>query len=194
MRTSTKAFAATIAVTAMTALVAACGGVSGSERSTTTTTAPPTTTTAPPTTTSPADQPPLLEDGEWFGFVTTDSSGGVVQLLIDPAEMLSGQKAHDAAVEAGYITEDEDLPNDFFIANPDDQSYLVPVAGDATITVLSGEAVDRALTVSIDDLASIFDGTYEGEVVYGILPGILVPFDVTIVDGEVTVVAQVYTP
>lgn len=189
MNTSAKSATAVLAAAVMASLIAACGGESA-----TSTTVPPSTTTAPPTTTTSPDQPPALEDGEWFGFVTTDSSGGVVQLLIDPAEMLSGQEAHDAAVEAGFITEDEDLPNDFFIANPDVQTYLVPVADDATITVLSGEAVDRVLTVSIDELATIFDGTYEGEVVYGIFPGILVPFDVTIVDGTATVVAQVYTP
>jgi hypothetical protein len=194
MRTSTKAFAAIVAATLTASLLAACGDESGSEGPTTTTTLPPTTTTAPPTTTISPDQPPPLEDGEWFGFVTIDSTGGVIQLLIDPAEMLSGQEAHDAAVEAGFITEDQDLPNDFFIANPDSQTYLVPVTEDTAITVLSAEAVETELTVDLDQLAAILDGSYEGEMIYGIVPGQPAPFDVTVSGGAATVIAQVYLP
>ncbi len=194
MKTSTKSVAAVVAVTLMASLIAACGGETGTQDSTTSTTVPPTTTTAPSTPTTSPDQPAALEDGEWFGFVTTHSDGGAIQLLVDPAEMLSGQEAHDAAVEAGFITEDEDLPNDYFIANPDDQTYLVPVAPGATITVFSAETVDTELTIDIDQLAAIFAGTYEGEMVYGIVPGQPVPFDVTIGGGVATVIAQVYVP
>ncbi len=194
MRTSTKAFAAIVAATLTASLLAACGGESGSEGPTTTTTVPPVTTTAPPTTTTSPDQPPALEDGEWFGFVTMDSTGGVIQLLIDPAEMLSGQEAHDAAVEAGFITEDQDLPNDFFIANPETRTYLVPVTGDTAITVLSAEAVETELAVDLDQLAAILDGSYEGEMIYGIVPGQPAPFDVTVSGGAASVIAQVYLP
>ena len=65
--------------------------------------------------------------------------GGTRYISIDYAEMLTGQEAMDAAVEAGYIAPGEDLPNDYFIRNDNPQKREFTVAdvrlhhdGDAT--------------------------------------------------------------
>ena len=60
--------------------------------------------------------------------------GGTRYISIDYAEMLTGQEAVDAAVEAGYIAPGEDLPNDYFIRNDNPQKREFTVADDASIT------------------------------------------------------------
>ena len=54
--------------------------------------------------------------------------GGTRYISIDYAEMLTGQEAVDAAVEAGYIAPGEDLPNDYFIRNDNPQKREFTVA------------------------------------------------------------------
>ena len=60
--------------------------------------------------------------------------GGTRYISIDYAEMLTGQEAMDAAVEAGYIAPGEDLPNDYFIRNDNPQKREFKVAESAVIT------------------------------------------------------------
>ena len=54
----------------------------------------------------PGSAVPAIADGDWFGFVTVGrDESDAITLGVDLAEMLTGQKAHDAAVEAGVITD-----------------------------------------------------------------------------------------
>jgi hypothetical protein len=154
----------------------------------------PTPTTQPtPTTEAPGE--PALADGEYFGFVTVGrDESGEITLGVDLAEMLTGEEAREAAVEAGDIEEGEDLPNDFFIANPDIVMELVDIADDAEITVISGSDTSQSITVDTVQLESLYEGTYSGDAVYGIVAGQPIVMDLVIEGGVVTEAHAVYLP
>jgi hypothetical protein len=104
-----------------------------------------------------------LPDGKWFGFVTVDGDNGPTVVTIDIAEILSGEEARKAAVDAGVIEEGEDLPNDFFIYDPDDEIEVLTLADDVVIRVLSASTPETYLTIDASTLESLFNGSYSGE-------------------------------
>jgi hypothetical protein len=67
-------------------------------------------------------------------------SGGTRHISIDFAEMLTGEEAKKAAVEAGEIAPGEDLPNDYFIrnVNPKKREFTVSESAVITTATLSG--------------------------------------------------------
>lgn len=135
-----------------------------------------------------------LSDGSWFGWVRVDEASTGVELIIDPAAMFTGAEAHAAAVAAGVIAPHEDLPNDFFIDNPDDEVFTNLVTTDATLIVRSAVDPAEQIYLTPDDLHQLFNGTYEGHLIYGIIPGQSIPMSVTISGGMVTAANQVYLP
>jgi hypothetical protein len=92
------------------------------------------------------------------------------------------------------ISEDEDLPNDFFIANPDPRVFTNPLADDAVISVISGDDPGREIRVSSEELTALFNGSYSGEPVYGIVPDQPIVMNITVTGGEVTSARAVYLP
>lgn len=186
MKTSTKWIVGILGVFAVLALSAALGVISifPVER---------VVTGNPDPVPTEGDAP--IADGEWFGFVTVgEDESGVITLGVDLAEMLSGSAAHDAAVEAGIITADEDLPNDYFIKNEELVSEMMHLSDDAIISVISATDVSNHITIDSDQLAAIYGGTYTGEDVYGVVPGQPIAMDLTIANGEVTNVSAIYLP
>lgn len=135
-----------------------------------------------------------LPDGKWFGFVTVNGDNGPTLVTIDLAEILTGEEARKAAVDAGVIEEGEDVPNDFFIHDPDDEVEALTLADDAVIRVLSGMTPETYLTIDAATLESLFNGSYSGEPVYGISPDLAVPMDITVEDGFITIIESVYLP
>jgi hypothetical protein len=156
--------------------------------------APPATEDTPPSTV--VEPPPAadLPDGEWFGFVTVNGDNGPTRVTIDIAQILTGEEARKAAIDAGVIEEGEDLPNDFFIDDPDDGIEVLTLADDAVIKVLSGTTPETYLTIDAATLESLFNGSYSGEPVYGISPDMPAPMSITIEDGLVTIIESVYLP
>lgn len=144
----------------------------------------------------PAPQPVVsIPDGDWFAFVTVgEDETGEVTLGVDLAELLSGQEAHDAAVEDGVIGEDEDLPNDFYIDNPEIVNELLHLADEPQISVLSGDDPAQRMSIDTATLVSLYDGTYQGPPVYGIVAHTPIAMDVTIEEGLVSVADAVYLP
>jgi hypothetical protein len=136
-----------------------------------------------------------IDDGEWFAFVTvgTDEAGAVV-LGVDLAEMLTGEPARVAAVEAGFIGEGEDLPNDFFIDNPEATYELLAPVADAPISVIPADDTSGLVEVGVEGLAALSDGTWDGAAVYGIVPGTPIAMEVTVEDGRVASAEAVYLP
>ena len=61
-------------------------------------------------------------------------SGGVRHISIDFAEMLTGEEAKKAAIEAGELAPDEDLPNDYFIRNVNPKKREFTVSNSVAIT------------------------------------------------------------
>lgn len=150
-------------------------------------------TGATPTTQPLTVQP--IADGEWFSFVTVgEDETGAVTLGIDMAEMLDGDEAKAAAVADGVIAPGEDLPNDFYISNPEEVLELLHVSDDARFTMLSGADPGEKIVVDAPVLASLYNGTYTGEPVYGVVAGTPIAMDVTVNDGLVTGASAVYLP
>lgn len=187
MTTSTKVVLALGIVVAVTALTGVALGAVFVPLTRTSSDPKPTVNTIPAPTNG-------LSDGTWFGWVRVHDAGGSVQLLIDPADMLTGEQARAAAVVAGVIAPHEDLPNDFFIDNPNREIFTNTVSADATLIVSS--AVDPAEEIYLTprELHALFSGAYEGELIYGIIPGQSIPMTVTVSSGLVTAAAQVYLP
>ena len=143
------------------------------------------------TTTSVVVEAPI-EDGEHFVFIKEVLDGKIV---VDQAEMLSGEPARQAAIEDGVIGADEDLPNDFYIRNTEAETVTLDVAPDADPTVLvfdsGGSIVEE--DIKLNELKVAFTGDYAGHTIYGLVAG---EFPVTIVvdGGIVTDIVQVYLP
>ena len=136
----------------------------------------------------------VLDDGTWFAFVTVDGETGPTMLTIDPATILVGDEATAAAVEAGVITEGEDVPNDYFIANPESAVWRMPVTADTVIRVLSGLDLSQYLTIDGVTLEALANGSYDGPPVYGVMAGEPIAVNVTVAGGAVTLVEAVYFP
>jgi hypothetical protein len=141
---------------------------------------------------------PALPDGELFAWVTLASNRADdhVVLRVDPAELLTGQQAHVAAVDAGVIGEDEELANDLFVVNRDDATQTVAVddAASVTVQIAPADAPLATITVAAGRFYDIFDGAIDDRAVYGVLPGEPLPIRLTIARGTVTTAEHVYLP
>ncbi len=168
-----------VSITALL-LIAGCAGSGGGREHTTTTT---TTVVGP------------IADGEWFALVTVGSDeAGEVTLGVDRAEMLGGEEARQAAIADGVISADEDLPNDFYIDNDEMVLELVHLADDARFVMISGTDIEERITVDADTFVELWEGTYEGDPIYGVAPGVPIAMNVTITDGLVSEAESVYLP
>ena len=129
-----------------------------------------------------------LPDGEHFGFLTAFTP---TQLTFDPAEVLGGDEATAAAIEDGELEPGEELPNPFFLRNPDPATVDLPVAATFTAQLIDNfEIAHRPLTV--DELAALYNGSDDTGWVYDLLEHL--PVDLTVEDGEVVSVVQHYLP
>jgi hypothetical protein len=165
---------------ALVLVLAACGG-GGSA-----TTATPVTTTS--TTVAVTTAPELGQ----FAFVRAIDES---EIRFDPATMLTGEEAVEAARADGVLAEGEDLPNDFYISNPDSEEIVATLDPDGAYYLIGfssygGELVNRQL--SLEELVSVLNGA-NTELFYGIIPGD-VPMILTL-NGETAVAAhQQYLP
>lgn len=153
---------------------------------------------APPTDTPDGVPAEAIPDGQHFAFVTHASAPDDEHVVIrtDPAEMLTGTAAHAAAVDAGFIDTDDELPKEIFIIDPDRRTQTIALHDDAVVIVQvarAGEA-PRPFEIRPDGLHDAFDGALEAGAVYGIIPGEPVPMTLTVERGFVVSAAQVFLP
>lgn len=134
----------TTAKTSTTAL----GSTTTVGASTTDTTAAVETTT----TTIPAGTEPSalsLPEGRYQGYFKGLSDGTVegqaVQVVaFDQVELLTGDRANEAARADGLIGDDESVPNDYYIVDDDPSTIDLPVIPDGVVTLLEpGGAIPR---------------------------------------------------
>jgi hypothetical protein len=138
--------------------------------------------TAEPTTPPAEVEGGTLPDGEHSGFlVTLDASS----IELDPAEMLSGDEAVEAARAAGDLPEDGTLPNDFYIHDPDSDTVTLPVAAEPRVTVYDCAAGCEEAEVAYEDLVSGAVRPFNAERAL---------FRVTVAGGEVTGLSEIYFP
>ena len=156
----------------------------GQEATTTTTTPQPASTTS----TTRAG-----ETIEQFGFARSLTGG---TLVFDPAEMLTGDEALDAAREDGIIGADEELPNDFYIRNLDDKDeWQVAVGSDAEFILIGFDAAG-ALTdtpVPAAEFEALLSGSADATDFYGFVAGD-VPMTLVLIGDTVTGGSQTYLP
>ncbi|HEX2153697.1 MAG TPA: hypothetical protein VHL52_06945 [Acidimicrobiia bacterium] len=153
---------------------------------------------AAPQETTPADEPDApastavgghLPDGETFAWVKGLTGDG---LLVDPAEMLTGEAARQAAVEDGAISEGEDLPNDFYIRDETDETLVMTARDGATYALmLFADGTPTETDVSLDEFAAALEGADPD--VYGVVDGVI-PAMVEIEEGQIVSVRQMYLP
>ncbi len=148
-----------------------------------------------PTTTTTEGVPPAIDDGTWFAFVTVgEDETGEMNLGLDLAEFLSGEEARQAAVEDGVIADGEDLPNDFYIDNDEIIMELLHVGEGAVFEMISGDDTAQTVEVDASQFAELYDGTYAGEPVYGVVAHTPIAMNVVVVDNLVTGATAVYLP
>ena len=158
---------------------------------------PPPNTTPPNTTqlasTTSTTTATTVARVEQFAFVRSIDESAI---SYDPATMLSGEAAAEAARADGVLAEGETLPNDYYISNPDEDEI---VARTSTLTgtyILIG--FDAMATWSTANCRSRGTGrgaqrSRDPEAFYGIVPG-EVPMILTL-DGDTVVAArQQYLP
>lgn len=130
-------------------------------------------------------------DGDMFAFISAVDGD---EIIIDPAALLTGDDAREAAVEDGVILPGQDLPNDLYIRNGEPGPLSIGVATDV-VTVLTFDASGNVTETEIGlaQLATAFGGEHIGVPIYG-LESDAFPVTLTIEDNVVTAITQVYLP
>lgn len=136
-----------------------------------TSSAPTTTTTAPATT-----------DGTHAGRLVAVTASTIT---FDPAVLLSGDEAVEAAREDGALPPDGELPNDFYLDDDEAEESTLPLAPGATVELYDCTAGCELGTVDTADFVSGAVAPYGGE-------HALVELDV--VGGEIVTVRELYLP
>lgn len=133
-----------------------------------------------------------FSDGEHLGFIHTITDNNTA-MDFDDAVWLMGKVAEDAAIEAGFCTEEtrvECLPNDYFIHNEKEKDVRLVIDSRAIFFLQTwqmperGEVAKREISLS-DFAALINDPTLHWS---------KLPYTITIKDGIVTRIEEVYIP
>lgn len=131
-------------------------------------------------------------DGDMFAFINAIDGDSIT---IDPAAMLTGDEAREAAEGDGFISPGQDLPGDFYIQNNEPGPLSIGVAPDIEVTVLTFDSGGNVTETEIGlaQLATAFTGEYTGVAIYGLNAGEF-PVTLTVEDNVVTAITQVYLP
>ncbi len=132
-----------------------------------------------------------IPDGKSFGLVHHFDG---VALYVDPAEFFGNEDAVKAAREDGEIGPDEDLPNPFYIRNPDKTIVRVPISAKLRVSLLNNDS-DRGPTLkdrAVAELASLYCSDTPPDWVYS-GPQEL-PTNLKVVKGELVGFEQQYLP
>lgn len=143
------------------------------------------------TTTPPLLAEEELDDGTHFGFVTA-LDPAQFRLAFDPAELLEGDEAIEAAEEdGGVVTE-----GGSYVRNPDDRMNRITIDEDLVVRLLKplappdgAEACCELREVPFEDWLAGF--TPDDRTFYGTAAS---RYEITIEDGKVVTVDEVYIP
>jgi hypothetical protein len=132
----------------------------------------------------------VLEDGQHFVLV---SSTTATVMTVDPAEVLGGAEAVEAARTDGAIGPGEELANPFYLRNPTRETRRLPLAAGFEARLIDASTIQLGPSLDGDELAALFSGGASPEAYYGFAPGEL-PMMITVVQGAVTQAEQHYLP
>ncbi|NND02063.1 MAG: hypothetical protein HKN91_04690, partial [Acidimicrobiia bacterium] len=99
-----------------------------------------------------------------------------------------------AAIEAGVIGENEDLPNDFFIVNEEQKYELLKVRNGTLFTLLDANDPGNQIQVNGERLQQVYAGEDIGQPIYGIVPGTAFAMNITVAGGLISQGDAVYLP
>ncbi len=124
-----------------------------------------------------------------FGFVRSmDTTHKTV--LFDDALWLTGKSGEDAAIAKGLCTEDtrsECLPNDFYILNEKEVKQSLPLADTVAVYLLTWHAETKGIQreyIKLDDFAALLkESSWSNR-----------PYNVSLKDGKVIMIEEVYVP
>jgi hypothetical protein len=128
-------------------------------------------------------------DGRFFGYVRSVTATAVV---FDEAEYLTGADAAAAAEAAG---EESPPPNDFFIRNTDTATKRIPISDDPDVRI-HGDVPQAGIGLEPVDLrqwGSLLAGDTDAIDFAWYGQGTL-PYWITIADGTIDSVEEVYLP
>ena len=127
-----------------------------------------------------------------FGFIRSATTGTTAQIAFDDALWLSGSAGEDAAIQAGLCTEAtraECLPNDFFIYNETEKSTSLPLDPSAVIYMLTWHAEEQGVkreNIRLFDFAKLVNDPNQH--------WNKLSYNVTIQDGRIIMIEEVYIP
>jgi hypothetical protein len=180
-------------VLALVATLAACGSDDDATATTAGTPVATTTTMARATTTTTVATREIV-----FGWVRSfESDAGATTVAADTAELLNGEEAVAAAREDGVIGADEDLPNDYYIRNPDDSTSEFTVSPDVVVTLQACYQGGECVTTAEVDLATwsvLLGGEDDPGLDWDWYGGGELPYDFTVEAGVIVEVQEVYLP
>lgn len=113
-------------------------------------------------------------------------------VLFDAALWLTGAPGEDAAISAGLCTEEtraECLPNDYYIYNQAAIDALLPLASNLTVYMLTWHAETEGVKrefIKLDEFAQLVNDQAQH--------WNKLPYNVTIKNGEVIMIEEVYVP
>lgn len=133
-----------------------------------------------------------FRDGTYLGYIR-DVDTAAMELAFDDAVWLTGAAGQEAAIEAGHCTEEtrsECLPNDYFIKNAVAAEERLAIDRDALVFMQTwkmeetGEVTTRE--IGLEDLAGLINDPASH---WGALP-----YRISVRDGRVTRIEEVYIP
>lgn len=131
-------------------------------------------------------------DGKYLGYVHEIDAGKMV-LAFDDAVWLTGKAAEDAAIEAGHCTEDtrsECVPNDYFIKNADVRDELLPLDRNLRLFMQTWKMEETGMVAEREINLTDFSGLINDRSLHWRN----LPYNVTIQNGKVTRIEEVYIP
>ena len=129
----------------------------------------------------------------WLGFIrSVTQTEDSWSLSFDDAQWLSGAEAQDAAIEAGLCTEEtrEDCTlNDYFIENRSTSTVMHAIDQDVLIFMQTWQHDEQGglkeSELSIEEFAGLVEGSEHWD---------QLPYEVTLQNGVVTQIKEVYVP
>lgn len=133
----------------------------------------------------------FFRDGTYFGFIHgVDVEKEEIQF--DDAVWLSGVQGEEAAIKAGHCTEEtrfDCLPNDYFISNSSVKDEVLSVDSSVVLFMKTWEVGNSGILdkeIGFSDFAKLVsDKSAQWD---------KVPYNVTIQNGKVTRIEEVYVP
>ncbi|MBW3663159.1 MAG: hypothetical protein KY469_08680 [Actinobacteria bacterium] len=124
-----------------------------------------------------------IADGDHHGYVRVIDDGGIE---VDLVEVLTGEEAADAAHEDGVLEPSEpSMPNDVYIRNAETKWVEVDRAADASLALYDCTTTCQPIAA---DWGAFLGGTasaYNGD---------LAVYELTVADGEISELAEIYLP